>query len=226
MEEEPKMNLPIHIVQIVSEDKIINEMKKRIEKLCHFEAWVDRALYNLEKSYQSYNDIFLEKNMKKRKELILDLESYFMSSILLYLRCFQDSQKQFHLKIHSITNEPTLIKCHNGIYQLRNDEFTHWKGLRSKANVYYKFHIDKAKLKSNYNEAFEISIEENFGPCPDENMPYEKIKELFTVTLEKIDSYRSTTYDKLIKRLFTKNVFKDSDLLNKNGESILKGLSK
>ncbi len=210
------------LVDIQSSDDEINQMKLRIEKLTHFEIWVGKALVLLEKYLSTLNSLDSEPDEKVRGLRIQDLECYFMTSVFLYLRCFQDKQKKLHLKIHRITKDPHLIKCYNGLYSLRNDEYTHWQGLRSKLKVKYYLEVETERTLKPCNPSFFVDWEDSIGAKDDENLSFERIKHLYTLTLKRINEIRGETYDALLKRLFTEEVFKSSDLLNENGVSIIK----
>jgi hypothetical protein len=139
------------LVKIKSNDKAIIKKQEIIEKKCHFEIWIGKAIFLLDKYMDTLNSLDLEQDPTQRGIKIQDLECYFMTSICLFLRCFMDCNRSHHLKIGGVTKDRDLHYCYHSLKELRDDEYVHWKGLRSKIDIKCNFNI--------------YSIESKLTPC-------------------------------------------------------------
>ena len=149
----------MQFVRLESDEKHIQSLKNQIEKYALMSYWVSKS-ESLFDAYLSNLDMLSnETDSVRRGELIRDLESYFMSSILTYMRCFS-SQTSTYLEINHVTKDKDLRSCYSEMHTLRNHEFVHWQGERSKLTVQYSFNY-----KPNNQCEFAEQIQLGIGRC-------------------------------------------------------------
>ncbi|MBK9324403.1 MAG: hypothetical protein IPM97_15875 [Bdellovibrionaceae bacterium] len=82
-----------------------------------------------------------------------------------------------HLEINKVTSDDRLRSFYREIEQLRNDEFIHWKGVRSKISIRYSIEvIGPSEIK--FAEQVQAHLSDSIGP----GMDVAPFKDLFTVT--------------------------------------------
>lgn len=207
---------PTIFVSINSTDKLINKLKRQIEKLCHIELWVMKSLALLDKYLSTLDKLDQETDKVEMGHLIQDSEVYYMSCITTYLRCFLN-QNSLHLKIKDVTSEKELRDCYFDLMSLRNDEYVHWKGVNSQLSVTYSFKavdLKTIELAKDIN----ISFQQSFGPKENTDL----IKQLFQETIKHIKKKRDSAITKVREHLKSPEVFSNSELLNQNGDSVIK----
>lgn len=203
-------------VQVRSSDKAVANLLSQIDKLSIIQIWLMKAQALLLAYREDLNAMDLETDPLRRGKLIQSFEAHFMSSVSFYLRCFLD-QPTLRLHIEQITNDSNLIRVHKGLLDLRHDEFVHWKGVRSNIAVTYSLEVlgpSEIKFAENINLAFSDKV----GP----NRDADEVASLYAHVEKEVQRLREQKISKLRARLAEPAVFAASDLLNENGESILK----
>jgi hypothetical protein len=202
-------------IKIVSQDSKVQYLQGRIEKSILLALWVDKAMALLERYMTTLNHLDQEIDSVKRGVLIEALEAYFMSSIILYHRCFVD-QPSMHLEIKKVTQDVNLRKTYQEIEKLRNDEFIHWKGIRSAILVKYSFEpVSQVEVK--FAENIHAQFKDSIGPGIDV-IPF---KNLYQETAKYIERKRIETLDTLRKCLGKEEVFEKCQFLNDINESVI-----
>ncbi len=209
------------LVKIKSKDRRVIKKQEIIERKCHFELWVRKAIVLLDKYRSSLNSLDCEQDPVQRGIKIQDIECYFMTSVSLFLRCFMDCNGCHHLKIGGVTKDRDLHFCYASLKELRDDEYVHWKGLRSKIDVNCYFNINSIENKlTPCNPLFHLDYEDKIGPKDNEKAGVDKIKELYNVTLNYINDSRNKEYNDMLLILNKNEVFNNTEFLNKNDESL------
>lgn len=203
-------------IQIKTEDKVLGKLLEQVEKYCHMQLWISKAI-SLLNNYSATLDLLdTEKEPKRSGLLIEQAEAYFMSAVSFYLRCFLN-QPSTHLKISDVVRNKSQQHVFDSLMTMRNDEFVHWKGHQSKLEVTYSFkHVsgNQCELARTINVAFN----QCFGP----GASSEPVLRLFELTARHVEDKRTAILGKIRERLQNKDVFMKSRLLNDRGESIIK----
>lgn len=184
-------------VTIKSSDKLVNKLNSQIEKTFHLELWVMKAQALLDKYMKTLDENDKEQDPVKKGHLIQDLEVYFMSSVNIFLRCFLE-QSNMRLNINEITTDKDLRACYHELMTLRNDEYVHWKGLRTNFSVQYEF-MPVGTGEVEFAKNLQANYQEQIGPGDKVDL----IKKLYDETILKIAAKRNLAVDKLRQHIFT-----------------------
>lgn len=207
---------PVGFIKIVSTDKLVVRLQEQIEKSILLNMWIGKAVALLDRYVETLDKLDREADSVGRGILIEALESHFMSAIILYHRCFVD-QPSMHLEINKVTNDDRLRQVYKEIESLRNDEFIHWKGIRSNLSVSYSFEA-VASNQVKFAEQVQGHFSDSIGPGP----AVAPFKELFLVTGKYVEQRRNEILDKLRSHISKEDVFLKCQFLNENGESVIR----
>lgn len=200
-------------VTIKSSDSLVNKLNSQIEKTFHLELWVMKAQSLLEKYLRTMDLNDAEQDPVKKGHLIQDLESYFMSSVNIFLRCFLE-QSSMRLNINEITSDKDLRACFHELMRLRNDEYVHWKGLRTSFSVQYEF-MPVGTAQVEFAKSLKANYQEQIGPSNNVDL----IKKLYSETNLKIAAKRDLSVGKLRRHIFTsEEVCSGIELISDDGE--------
>lgn len=207
---------PVGFIKIESTDDLVLKLQSQIEKSLLLNMWLGKAIALLDRYIETLDKLDHEPDSVMRGKLIEALEAQFMSSIILYHRCFVD-QPSMHLEINKVTSDDRLRLFYREIEQLRNDEFIHWKGVRSKISVRYSIEVNgPSEIK--FAEQVHGHFFDSIGP----GMEAAPFKELFIVTNNYVEQRRNEIVDKLRAHISKPEVFMKCKFLNGNNESIFK----
>ena len=207
-------------VTIKSKDKKVNQKLLRIEKLSLFQYWISKALPLLENYKTTLYSLDNEKDPQVAGVKVQHIECYLMTSISLFIRCFLD-QNGTKLQITNITNDQRLIQTYNLIKNIRDHEYVHWKGERSKIKINYNFILTEASMQPKVPN-FNIEYNENEELKEEDKLNIDEIKNLYKETLSYIEKDRNKTYIDMLNIFQNDEIRSKSSLLDNNGESIFK----
>lgn len=210
------MSNPKCFITIQSQDSIIQKLQAQIEKSLLLNMWIDKADALLNRYIQTLDELDVETDGVRRGIKIEACESYFMSSIIHFHRCFVD-QPTMHLQIEQVTDDGQLRDCYAEVLALRNHEFIHWKGFRSSIEVAYSFEpINPTQV--NLAEKIQGQFKDSIGPKID----IAPLRKLYKATSDYVEQRRLTVLAKMRQRLADHEAFMKTQFLNENGESVIK----
>lgn len=204
-------------VTLKTGDKALQNLQKRIDKLCLIQIWVMRASALFERYLRTLDQVEMEPDSVKRGILIEEIDICFMSAVSYFLRGFLEQDGSFKLEIKDVTGDSKLRDTYKLLMDLRNDEYVHWKGARSNAFATYSFKSDGGQ-QCEFAKEIQTNFSESVGPAQNT----EEMRELFKVTLQFIENKRNQDLEKMRQRLSAADAWPTTELLNDNGESIIK----
>lgn len=207
---------PVCFIKMKSTDELVVRLQEQIEKSMLLSMWIGKAVALLDRYVETLNKLDRESDSVGRGILIEALEAQFMSAIILYHRCFVD-QPSMHLEINKVTNDERLRHVYREIESLRNDEFIHWKGIRSNLSVMYSFEV-VALNQVKFAEQVQGQFSDSIGPGP----VVAPFRELFLVTGRYVDQRRNEILDKLRNHISKADIFLKCQFLNENDESVIR----
>ena len=203
-------------ISVVSQDKVADKILGQIQKLSTISIWIMKARALLDEYRLDLSRLDLERDSVQMGKLIQAGESHFMTSVSYYLRCFLN-QPTLYLQIEQVTNDPNLVACYRELMELRNDEFVHWKGVRSTVAVTYSVEVVNLN-QFDFAKDLNVAYSDKIGPSNEAEM----VAELYVTTLSYVENRRNELLGKLRTVLSQPDVFLKTQFLNENGESIIK----
>lgn len=204
-------------VTLKTEDIPLLDMHKRIEKITLMEIWVQKAFSLFERYHRVLDLNDSETDKAKTGINIEEIDICFMSSVSYFIRCFLNQRNSLSLEINKVTTDQTLRDTYKILMDLRNDEYVHWKGARSKTSIKYSF---AAPSPTVYEFATNMRADYSETIGPDQNS--DQIRSLYRTTLEYLKSRRLKELDAMRQRLAKAEAWSTTNFLNDRGEPIIK----
>ncbi|ASD64244.1 hypothetical protein [Bdellovibrio bacteriovorus] len=204
-------------VTLKTNDRPLIEMNKRIEKLTLMEIWVMKASSLFERYHRLLDQNDKETDKVKIGINIEEIDICFMSSVSYFLRCFLNQKGSLNLEINNVTADASQRATYQMLMDLRNDEYVHWKGARSKIAIKYSF-AAPTPTTCEFARTVQADYSETVGP--DQNS--DQIRTLFRTTLEYINSRRLQELDAMRQRLSKAEAWPTTNFYNHNGDPVIK----
>jgi len=202
-------------VKLKTDDPAVLRLHGQVEKLSLLHLWLLKAMALLQEYLTTLDSLDPKEDKVATGKQIQACESYMIAAVNLFLRCFHD-QPSTHLEIDDVTKDAGLLACYKEICELRNDEFVHWKGLRTELTVRYQFeHIDRKTIE--FAKDIQVLYSEHLGPPQD----VDGVKELFRVTAQYVERRRDATRDKLRSYLAQGDNLLRTKLIDEAGRSMI-----
>ncbi|RYZ77708.1 MAG: hypothetical protein EOP05_00780 [Proteobacteria bacterium] len=207
--------MSIRFVEIKSRDLGTSNLLLNIEKTLMLQQWIEKAKLHLIDYHSAFEKA--DPNIDYgQNQLVRAAEAHYLASVTTYLRCYQD-QPSYYLHINDVTANDELKTLHQELYKLRNDEFVHWKGIRSSVKALYSVEPIDAHTVA-FAEKMRGSFQETIGPEANTG----KTEELFSATLSYIESVRYSMQAKLRKRLERRDVFEATTFIDTFGQPVFR----
>lgn len=204
-------------VSLKTEDIPLKEMNKKIEKLTLMEIWVVKATSLFERYHRVLDLNEKETDKVKMGVNIEEIDICFMSSVSYFLRCFLNQKGSLNLEINHVTTDFLLRETYKMLMDLRNDEYVHWKGARSRVSVKYSF-AAPTPTTCEFARSVQADYSETVGP----DQESDKIRSLFQATLKYINERRLQELVVMRQRLSKAEAWPTTDFYDESGESIIK----